>query len=220
MAANGNGGDIPDTNQDRRLTYLALWKEYEAVAMHFNELIIKLRTQALGGVAAISAITGFLSATKEAQTVTGLSSMRLLEIVFLVLAAFWVALFCLDFLYYRVLLNGAVEAILELEEESGIKLSTRIDRRLGFWRWNLKENCAVRMAKWLWWTSGQILFYFIVFGMLLWLSVQAGSLADRLDQEAERNKAAAKVATPPNPTVTPKVVTPPTLTVTPAKNGP
>jgi hypothetical protein len=78
-----NAGNTRDTEQDSRLTYLALWKEYEGVAMHFNELLIRLRTQALGGVAAISAITGFLSSTKEAQTVSGLSSMRMLETVFL-----------------------------------------------------------------------------------------------------------------------------------------
>lgn len=35
-----------------------VWKEYEGIAMHFNELIIRLRTHALGGVAAISAIIG------------------------------------------------------------------------------------------------------------------------------------------------------------------
>ncbi len=33
---------------------LQLWKEYEGVAMHFNDLIIKLRGQSLGAVAAFS----------------------------------------------------------------------------------------------------------------------------------------------------------------------
>jgi hypothetical protein len=35
-----------------------LWEKYEQIAMHFNDLLIKLRTQALAGVAAISAIVG------------------------------------------------------------------------------------------------------------------------------------------------------------------
>lgn len=33
-----------------------VWTKYEDIAMHFNDLLIKLRTQALGGVAAISAL--------------------------------------------------------------------------------------------------------------------------------------------------------------------
>jgi hypothetical protein len=203
-----NGGNIRDTEQDSRLKYLALWKEYEGVAMHFNELLIRLRTQALGGVAAISAITGFLSATKGTQTVSVLSSMRLLETVFLVLAVFWVALFCLDFFYYRVLLNGAVEAILDLEKETGINLSTKIDQRLGCWKWDSKNNFVVKIFKWLWWTAGQILFYVIVLGVLLWLYVRAGDLANRADRSAAENQAAAQAAKPPTPTVTPAKIGP------------
>ena len=38
-----------------------LWQKYEKVAMHFNDLIIRLRTQALAGVAALSALTGFFA---------------------------------------------------------------------------------------------------------------------------------------------------------------
>ena len=34
--------------------HFALWKESEAIAIHFNELIITLRTQALGGLAPIT----------------------------------------------------------------------------------------------------------------------------------------------------------------------
>ena len=203
MAEIKNGGNIRDTEQDARLTYLALWKEYEGVAMHFNELLIRLRTQALGGVAAISAITGFLSSTKEAQTVSGLSSMRLLETVFLVLSVFWVAFSCLDFFYYRLLLNGAVEAILDLEKETGINLSTKIDQRLGYWKRNSKDNFGIKIFKWLWRTAGQTLFYVIVLSILLWLYVRAGDLANRADRDAAKKQAAAQVAKPPTPTVTP-----------------
>lgn len=205
MAEIKNGGNIRDTEQDSRLTYLALWKEYEGVAMHFNELLMRLRTQALGGVAALSVITGFLSATKETQMVSGLSSMRLLETVFLVLAVFWVALFCLDFFYYRVLLNGAVEAILDLEKETGINLSTKIDQRLGFGKRDSTKNWVVNIFKWLWRTAGQLLFYIIVLGVLLWLYVRAGDLADR---DAAKKQAAAQVAKAPTPTVNPAKIGP------------
>ena len=34
-----------------------LWVEYEKIAMHFNDLLIKLRTQSLGGLAAIGFVT-------------------------------------------------------------------------------------------------------------------------------------------------------------------
>jgi hypothetical protein len=33
-----------------------LWEKYEDITMHFNDLIIKLRTQALAGVAALSTL--------------------------------------------------------------------------------------------------------------------------------------------------------------------
>jgi hypothetical protein len=36
----------------------ALWDRYENVAMHFNDLIIRLRTQALGALAGVVAISG------------------------------------------------------------------------------------------------------------------------------------------------------------------
>ena len=208
MAEGKYDGNIRDTKQDSRLTYLALWKEYEGVAMHFNELLIRLRTQALGGVAAISAITGFLSATKETETVSALTSMRLLETVFLVLAVFWVALFCLDFFYYRVLLNGAVEAILDLEKETGINLSTKIDQRLGYWKQDSKDNPAVKTFKWLWRMAGQILFYGIVLGILLWLYVRAGDMANRVDRDAAKKQAVAQVAKSLTPTVTPAKIGP------------
>ena len=35
-----------------------LWEKYEEIAMHFNDLLIRLRTSALGGVAALSTLLG------------------------------------------------------------------------------------------------------------------------------------------------------------------
>ncbi len=40
-----------------------LWGKYEDTAMHFNDLLIKLRIQALAGVAAISTLIGILTRT-------------------------------------------------------------------------------------------------------------------------------------------------------------
>jgi hypothetical protein len=38
-----------------------VWDKYEAIAMHFNDLLIELRTQALAAVAALSTIIGIFS---------------------------------------------------------------------------------------------------------------------------------------------------------------
>ena len=38
-----------------------LWEKYEEITMHFNDLIIRLRTQALAGVAALSALVGIFA---------------------------------------------------------------------------------------------------------------------------------------------------------------
>src|SRR5687768_9888149 len=38
----------------------ALWKEYEGIAMHFNDLLLKIRTQSLAAVAAFATIAGVL----------------------------------------------------------------------------------------------------------------------------------------------------------------
>ena len=40
---------------------LQLRKEYEGVAMHFNDLIIKLRGQSLGGVAAVATLAAVVA---------------------------------------------------------------------------------------------------------------------------------------------------------------
>jgi len=97
--------------------------------MHFNDLLIRLRTQALGGVAALSAVAAVM--------VRGDLAPRLrcgvLAGAFLLLLLFWVAVWILDMRYYNRLLHGAVQALLEIEESSMhesaapcLVLSTRI----------------------------------------------------------------------------------------------
>jgi hypothetical protein len=88
-----------------------VWKEYESIAMHFNELIIRLRTHALGGVAAISAIIGYISSNSTSQIDWGF-----LSAVFFMLTIAWTAICYLDLGYYNKLLEGSVKAILEIEK--------------------------------------------------------------------------------------------------------
>jgi len=107
-----------------------LWKEYEAVTMHFNDLIIKLRSQSLGAVAALATLAGVV-AKSDAKAEAG---WGLLAGAFLILSIFWVAVWVLDLGYYNRLLAGAVDALLIIESESssslqatGINLSTKIE---------------------------------------------------------------------------------------------
>ena len=48
---------------------LQLWKEYEGIAMHFNDLIIKLRGQSLGGVAAVATLAAVVAKSDTAAEV-------------------------------------------------------------------------------------------------------------------------------------------------------
>lgn len=121
--------DHPRAFSDDRL--FEVWKEYEEVAKHFNDLLIRLRTQALGGVAAISA---FATIITKGDLIPSLR-WELLIGVLLLLVFFWVAVWILDALYYNRLLYGAVTAILEIEQASqkgepvsGLRLSTRIEQ--------------------------------------------------------------------------------------------
>lgn len=100
---------------DARNPVFEVWKEYEANAKHFNELIMNLRVQALGGVAAASTFVGIFFG-KEAES--GALRWSALTVAFLVLAILWAALAYLDLFYYNRLLLGAADAIIELEESS------------------------------------------------------------------------------------------------------
>lgn len=112
-----------------------LWEKYEEITMHFNDLIIRLRTQALAGVAALSTLVGiFAKADLGAFGYT----WEIAGFVFAGLALFWIAIWVLDFAYYNQLLIGSVAALLELEKESAtsatisqIRLSTLVEKAVG-----------------------------------------------------------------------------------------
>jgi hypothetical protein len=38
-----------------------LWAKYEDIAMHFNDLLMRLRSQSLAGIAAVSVLVGVFS---------------------------------------------------------------------------------------------------------------------------------------------------------------
>jgi hypothetical protein len=107
------------------------WHKYEGIAMHFNDLLMRFRTQALGVLATVSALAGLIgkdSATAEAD----------LPVFFSVLLIFWVAAWQLDQRYYSRLLEGAVNELEAFESASGgegqqprIRLSSAIENVVG-----------------------------------------------------------------------------------------
>lgn len=92
---------------------LAAWEKHEKIAMHFNELILKIRTQALGALAAVVTIGGVLLRT---DINSNNLPWGLLACIFGILLVFWVAIWVLDLGYYNRLLLGAVDSLLALEE--------------------------------------------------------------------------------------------------------
>jgi hypothetical protein len=136
-----------------------VWAKYEDIAMHFNDLIIRVRFQALAGVAALAVGSGFILERISDEP----TRWMLMTVLFVVLALLWIALAVLDFFYYNRLLLGTVDAILKLEEASKqmttvdqLELSTLIKREV--------EEPLCRWRKSLW---GPLLFYSIVLLCLL-----------------------------------------------------
>lgn len=142
-----------------------LWEKYEDIAMHFNELLIKLRTQALAGVAAISTLVSLFA--KFSTNIE--AAWEISAAVFFGLCLFWIAIWLLDFLYYNRLLLGAVIAISSLEKLSQkqththhINLSTYVEMAV---QGNLPSTPPRR---WLNRSNvGRWAFYFLVFVTLL-----------------------------------------------------
>ena len=101
----GNGNKYP---------IFDVWKEYEEIAMHFNNLIVQLRLRALGRVAVILTVFGFAFRGDLGAS----SAWGLLAVVIILLSVAWVAVWILDMRYYNRLLRGAVLAIIEIERLS------------------------------------------------------------------------------------------------------
>ena len=128
-----------------------MWKEYQEIAKHFNDLLIRLRSQSLGAVAAFAAVAGFVAKGEVAAqlrwgTMAG---------VFSLLMVFWVAIWVLDFTYYNRLLIGAVDALMSIEEASAegnkvhkLDLSTRVERIVAERRAPERGTLGRETARW------------------------------------------------------------------------
>jgi hypothetical protein len=105
---------MTENNIDKYIKYLDIWEKHEKVAMHFNDLILKVRIQAIGALAAIITIGGILIKTIPSNE--GLP-WGLLTILLFVLTSFWIAIWFLDFKYYNRLLLGSIDYLLKLEDQ-------------------------------------------------------------------------------------------------------
>ncbi len=135
-----------------------VWKAYEDVAMHFNDLLLRLRIQALAGVAALAILASIFS---NVRTFNFQGTWIIAAACFFGLTLIWGAICALDLLYYNRLLVGSVAAIRKIEELSKtdthateLDLSTHIEQAV-------RGNGPKPM---LW---GVALFYGIVFVTLL-----------------------------------------------------
>ncbi len=158
--------EFEQVDSSQQYDILSLWEKYEDVAMHFNDLIMKVRVQALGAVAALSTLVGILAQDADKGV-----SWGFLTSIFFFLIIFWLAIWVLDFEYYNRLLHGAVDAILKLEKASKtsktiskIELSTCIEAANFGHRTSIDKDTRSWREKFL---TGRRAFYFIVMGALL-----------------------------------------------------
>jgi hypothetical protein len=107
---------------------LKLWMKYEEIAMHFNDLLIRLRTQTLGGAATIVTAAGFLTSRQSTPAVS--EPWGAVAAVSILLLLAWVTIGIIDFYYYSKLLRGAVVGLIEIEKLSKgrIKFSHRVEQ--------------------------------------------------------------------------------------------
>jgi hypothetical protein len=117
---------MPVPNSDT----VALWWHYEELAMHFNGLMMQFRVQVLGGAGALGTLAGYLINSGQ------IKDERLRERLRAVVAGgLWILILAaavLDLFYYRLLLEGAVNALLDLERKNpDIQISTEIERAVG-----------------------------------------------------------------------------------------
>lgn len=116
-------------NAETKSFQLAAWEKHEKIAMHFNELILKIRIQALGALAAVVAIGG---AILKSLSPNSPLPWELLAIVFSALLLFWIAIWLLDFLYYNRLLQGAVQSLILVEDaiNSGAQIEFNMSHKI------------------------------------------------------------------------------------------
>ena len=139
------------------------WKQYQSVAMHFNDLLMRLRSASLAAQSAHSPQSPASSSKLTwPLTCAGVSRRRVLAAGVFLARDVWV----LDFQYYNRLLIEAVDALIEVEEHSKtsqkidqLVLSTRIEAVVAEGKRPGKGKLGQESARW--W------FYSIVFVALL-----------------------------------------------------
>jgi hypothetical protein len=101
-----------------------VWQKYEDVAMHFNDLMMRWRLQAIGGLATVTTLAGAV-VSQVSDDANRYWAMLLLS---LLLLFGWVGIAVIDLWYYRSLLRGAVQSLVDIEREiPGVSLSTDIE---------------------------------------------------------------------------------------------
>lgn len=105
---------MSEPQDNAKLNAQKLWAKYEDIAMHFNDLLMRLRSQSLAGIAAISTLVGIFTKSQVADIRI---DWMIALCMFTGASLFWVAIWCIDFLYYNRLLLGAVAALRQLENE-------------------------------------------------------------------------------------------------------
>ena len=138
--------------REARLEIQRLWEKYEDIAMHFNDLVMRLRSQSLAGIAVNSTLVGLF-------TRTGSTDVKLEWIaafaIFVAMVVFWIAIFCLDVLYYNRLLIAAVSALTTLEK----KLSMREDISINM-SMLIEEEFKSRRFRWNYSTFAGVLWFY------------------------------------------------------------
>lgn len=108
-------------------TKFDVWKESEGIAMHFNELLMQLRLRALAAVGFIVSLAGLAG-----KTASGEINWIMMSVVLGVLLISWIAIFLIDNFYYKQLLLGAVDAIVDLEKTTdGDAIKLDLSRKVG-----------------------------------------------------------------------------------------
>jgi xanthosine utilization system XapX-like protein len=90
--------------------------------MHFNSLLMQLRTQALAAITGVITISGLAIGFLGKQT--GRVGWRVVSGALLFVCLAWLALGVLDLLYYDRLLQGTVHAIVEHENRTSVLIDS------------------------------------------------------------------------------------------------
>jgi hypothetical protein len=103
-----------------------VWYKYQSIAMHFNDLLLRLRTQALAGLTVAASVAALFS-----EKIPEHVRVAALRGIFVVLSLIWIAIAVADQTYYQRMLLGTVEACRTFERDTGeaLNLSVAIQKK-------------------------------------------------------------------------------------------